>query len=99
MSAIHDARPTVKEDVRQLGALSAQLAEPGNSAALEKVLATTPQKLQRLARSGAYGSWFNFYLCDVRVDLDPDPGTSGLDALFSQIESISVHDKSPRCDP
>lgn len=97
-SLVKSARPDLRNDIVQLGRAAGQLGKPVNLNLLAKVLVTTPAKLQRIIRSGAYGSWFNFFVCDVRVDLDPAPGTSTLlDMLFGQIASISLHDSSPRC--
>lgn len=97
-SLLEKARPDLHNDIAQLGRAAGELSKPVNLSLLAKVLETTPAKLQRLIRSGSYGSWFNFFVCDIRVDLDPSPGTSTLlDALFGQIASISLHDSSPRC--
>lgn len=56
-------RPPIKQDVANLGTLTALLNKPANTAAFEKFLTTTPGKLDTLTRTATYGSWFNFYLC------------------------------------
>lgn len=95
---LRTARPDLHNDITELGRAASRLSAPANLTLLAKVLSTTPGKLQRIIRSGAYGSWFNFYVCDIRVNLNPAPGASSLlDLLFNQIASISLHDSSPRC--
>ena len=56
-------RPAIKTDIANLGTLTTLLNKPANTAAFEKFLTTTPDKLEKLTRTATYGSWFNFYLC------------------------------------
>ncbi|MEJ8280194.1 MCE family protein [Pseudonocardia sp. DW16-2] len=70
-SFLEDARPPLRDDIRNLGDLATQLDQ--GRPAIERFLQYTPFKLNRIARVGSYGSWFNFYLCglDGTVALDP----------------------------
>jgi phospholipid/cholesterol/gamma-HCH transport system substrate-binding protein len=97
-SLLKDARPSLRNDIVQLRRSAGELNAPVNAALLIKVLQTTPGKLQRIIRSGAYGSWFNFFVCDIRINLNPTSSSGGLLAsLFDQVAAISLHDSSPRC--
>jgi phospholipid/cholesterol/gamma-HCH transport system substrate-binding protein len=97
-SLLKSARPDLRHDIVRLGDAASKLSAPVNAALLAKVLRTSPGKLQRIIRSGAYGSWFNFFVCDIRVNLDPSSGSSSpLDLLFAEVATISLHDSSARC--
>jgi phospholipid/cholesterol/gamma-HCH transport system substrate-binding protein len=54
-------RPDLRDDVSQLGKVASALA--GGSDTLTYVLHRLPKAYQVLARLGAYGNFFNFYLC------------------------------------
>ncbi|WP_404380980.1 MCE family protein [Knoellia locipacati] len=56
-------RPDIKNDVAQLRALGATLNKPANTAAYEKFITGSPEKIAAITRTATYGSWFNFYLC------------------------------------
>ncbi|MEU3249848.1 MCE family protein [Streptomyces sp. NPDC006997] len=63
---LQDGREPLKEDIRQLGRLSGNLADA--TPQIADFLAKSPAKLTALARLSSYGSWFNFYLCEARVN-------------------------------
>lgn len=97
-SLLHDVRPHLARDIVELGRLVAGLDRPMSRATLLRILRTMPRKLERLTRAGSYGSWFNFYVCDIRVNLDPSPEASLLDFLFDELATVSAHDAAERCD-
>jgi len=78
-------RPAIKTDIANLGTLTTLLNKPANTAAFEKFLTTTPDKLEKLTRTATYGSWFNFYLCrmDGKVLLPTGATTSPAYAVTS----------------
>ena len=47
-----------------------------NSQAADRYLPQLPKGVQALGRGGAYGSFFNFYLCGVRFKLDGPQGAT-----------------------
>lgn len=47
-----------------------------NSQAADRYLPQLPKGVQALGRGGAYGSFFNFYLCGVRFKLDGPQGST-----------------------
>ncbi|WP_031465283.1 MCE family protein [Sciscionella sediminilitoris] len=59
------ARPDLKGDIDQLGALGKNLADAGPL--VNKVIASTPDRLRQFTRTVSYGSWFNFFICRVTV--------------------------------
>lgn len=95
---LHEVRPALSRDVVELGRLVSALDRPVTRKVLLRILRTIPKKLARITRSGSYGSWFNFYLCDLRVNLDPSPQASALDFLFNELAGVSAHDAAPRCE-
>ena len=85
-SLISDARPSVREDVKQLGKVSKSLDD--NKGLLDQTAKDLPGRLNRLARAGSYGSWFNFYLCS----LDAKVALAGL-----QTQTVAVNNENARC--
>lgn len=81
-------RPGVKANIDQMGVLARDLN--GNVKEIRDVLDTYPELGAKLGRLGAYGSFFNFYLCGVKVTVDL-PG-SDLD-----VYSPWVIDNTGRC--
>ena len=60
-----DGREPLKEDVKQLGRLSANLAD--SAPQIENFLKRTPDKMRAVTRIASYGSWLNLYLCEAKV--------------------------------
>jgi len=61
-------RPGLKANIDQMGSVAKDLN--ANADDIRQVLDLYPTLLGKLTRLGAYGSFFNFYLCGVRVKLD-----------------------------
>ena len=64
-----DSQPLLVADLKQLNRLTTNLTKPANLAQLEKSVQLLPIKLVKLAQWGASGGIFNFYLCQLEVDL------------------------------
>lgn len=60
---VSDVRPSVRADVVALGKVAGTL--DASRSIVEGVLQRLPTKLRALTRTASYGSWFNFYLCQV----------------------------------
>jgi len=58
-------RPDIKDLVTQTGLLSSNIDD--GSAYVDHVLQEYPTVIHKLGRGGTYGSFFNFYLCGIRV--------------------------------
>ena len=56
-------RAPLAKDITDVTALTANLNK--NSATVQTVLQELPKTVAALARTGSYGSWFNFYLCSI----------------------------------
>jgi phospholipid/cholesterol/gamma-HCH transport system substrate-binding protein len=71
---VQQARPALRDDIRNLGDLSAQLDQ--GRPAVERFLQLSPYKLNKIARVGSYGSWFQFYVCQLggQVNVSEVPG-------------------------
>jgi len=83
-----DARAPLKDVVTATRDVSALLNR--NSARLDKTLETLPGAYQRLSRIASHGSFFNFYLCSVRVILGAPNGP--------QISSPVIRSDVDRCN-
>ena len=71
---LQDARPPLKDDVRNLGDLATELDK--GQPAVERFLQFAPYKLNKISRVGSYGGWFQFYLCQLggQVGVNEVPG-------------------------
>jgi phospholipid/cholesterol/gamma-HCH transport system substrate-binding protein len=100
------SRPYLKADVAQLNKMMKILNKPGNQAVLDEVLDRLPVMLARQTRTGTYGSWYNYYLCDFsgKIILPDLPGTPAVQKLLGEIQknlnkSLAFHSTADRCDP
>lgn len=88
---LHDARPDLKADIAALGDLTTQLDQ--GSPVIEHYLQFAPYKLNKIARAGSYGSWFNFYLCGLT-------GTVGVGGILPPVKLPDLPaSTAPRCGP
>ncbi|RZT88407.1 phospholipid/cholesterol/gamma-HCH transport system substrate-binding protein [Pseudonocardia sediminis] len=74
---LEQARPPLRDDIRNLGDLATQLDQ--GQPAVERFLQFSPYKLNKIGRVGSYGSWFQFYLCQVggQIGVNEVPGLPG----------------------
>lgn len=92
------ARPSTQADIDALAHVAGTLASPTGRAEIDHALTHLPDKLARLTATASYGSWFNYYVCGLRVTLGA--GFPALDAQINKIlEQIHVVDSSARCAP
>lgn len=63
-SLVSGIREPFVDDVQQLGRLAANL--DAGRAEIDRSLQVLPIKLNKVGRTAAYGSWFNFYLCNFQ---------------------------------
>lgn len=61
---LEDGRAPLKGSIKALGDLSTQLANA--EGVLNTFFDTLPIKLDRIGRLGSYGSWLNFYECQIK---------------------------------
>lgn len=87
-----EARAPLKDDIAGLGELSKNLND--SSGLVERFLQNLPGKLEKLTRVVDYGSWQNFYLCNLT-------GTVGLDSLGVTVPIVPLPTTATasRCRP
>ena len=95
-------RPYLKADIAQLRRVMKRLNQPSNQAALDEVLNRLPVMLKRQTRTGTYGSWYQYYLCDFGGTIIlPDMGSKELNELVKPIQdklrNISFYSTAERC--
>lgn len=85
---LRELRPEFRGAVKQTGRVAAALnLEPEK---IDHYLQNVPRVQQLVGRGGAYGSFFNFYLCSLQLKVTgPDGNPMLLPALFDET--------SPRC--
>lgn len=95
------SRPYLKADIAQLRRMMKILNKPGNQDVLDEVLNRLPVMLSRQTRSGTYGSWYNYYLCDFSgaIILPDLPNVPGLDGIQDALKNLSFYSTAKRCDP
>ncbi len=103
-SLLTQGRPYLKADVAQLRRVMTRLNKPSNQAALDEVLKRLPLMLKRQTRTGTYGSWYQYYLCDFTGKIIlPDLGSDELNTLVKPIQdklnNLSFYSNAKRCDP
>jgi phospholipid/cholesterol/gamma-HCH transport system substrate-binding protein len=97
-------RPYLKSDIAQVRRVMKLLNKPSNQAVLDEVLNRLPLMLKRQTRTGTYGSWYQYYLCDFsgRIIL-PDMGSPELNNLVKpiqqQLNDLSFYSTADRCKP
>lgn len=91
-SLIDSARPDLRSDIDSLGRLAGTLNR--NSPEVEKQIQQLAPKLDALTRTVSYGSWFNFYLCQVS-------GTVSVESFGLKIPVLPPPRTAmpPRCGP
>lgn len=60
---IEDTRPSLRGSIEHLGDISSTLDE--HSDEVDRFLQLLPAKLDKIGRTGSYGSWLNFYMCSM----------------------------------
>lgn len=91
-------RPFLKEDVAQLRELAGRLSEPQNEKVLREMLDRLPEGLTDQTRTGTYGSWYNYYLCDFKGSITlPALKGPGVKQLQSELNNLAFHSTAARC--
>ena len=60
---VREGRPALKADIAALRTVTATL--DASEGIVEGVIRRLPSKLRTITRTASYGSWFNFYLCQL----------------------------------
>ncbi len=92
---LRDSRPALRADIRHLRAIAEVLARPESRREIEHALDHLPTKLSRMSRTASYGSWFNYYVCSVKLRVDDTPY---LQPVVEQLlNNITLNDSAKRC--
>lgn len=83
---VGDVRPGVRDDVKQLGRVTRTLDD--NRDTVDETLRKLPDRANKLSRTGSYGSWFNFFLCDFDGQVVLPTG---------KVMSPTFHSEEARC--
>lgn len=78
---LRDARPAIKDDIANLGVLSNTLSDNGQL--LDELLKKLPGNLDEFTRTLSYGSWYNYYLCNLS-------GTIGVSQLGIELPMLPI---------
>jgi phospholipid/cholesterol/gamma-HCH transport system substrate-binding protein len=82
---VEEFRPEFREVVTQIRRVSR--AVNSNSAYVTQNLDKYPKLIAKLGRGGAYGSFFNFYLCGIRFKIGNTGGTATYSPFLMSKES------------
>ena len=96
---ISEGRPVLKADIVQLRRLADILVRPDTDAVVKQILRDLPEMLEDQTRTGTYGSWYNYYLCDFSgaIILPDLPDVPGLEQIEKNLRNISFHSTADRC--
>lgn len=100
-----EGRPYLKSDIGQIRRAMTILNKPSNQKVLDEVINRLPTMLQRQARVGSYGSWYQYYLCDIDAKIImPKFNDKTIDNLLSQVAdklnaNLTLYSTAHRCDP
>ncbi len=92
-------RPYLKQDIAELRRVMKILTKKSNQNLLNETLHRLPLALSRQTRTGTYGSWYNYYLCDFEgsIILPSLPNVPGIAGIRKQLQDLSFHSTSKRC--
>ncbi|MBB5954826.1 phospholipid/cholesterol/gamma-HCH transport system substrate-binding protein [Saccharothrix tamanrassetensis] len=88
---LNESRQPLKDDIANLGLVSQTLAD--NEAVVEGVIQRLPNKIEAMARTASYGSWFNFFLCEGSGQVSVPP------IINDPIPITALPVTQPRCRP
>ncbi|MGJ9413179.1 MCE family protein [Aeromicrobium sp. CF4.19] len=92
---VSEGREDLTGDVKQLNRLSGNLAKKDNLDTIEKSLQILPIKLEKLGNLASNGSLFNFYVCELDVDITALEDVPVLDDLLGALLSGLPGDGDP----
>jgi phospholipid/cholesterol/gamma-HCH transport system substrate-binding protein len=93
------SRPLVKSDVAKLRKLAHLLNQPSSRRTVIEMLDRLPESMTDQTRTGTYGSWYNYYLCEFSGDIRlPElEGVPGIKELTRELSDLRFHSSAPRC--
>ncbi len=88
-----EGRPDLAADVKQLRRLTGNLSRKRNLDTLEDAVQILPIKMEKLGNLASNGSLFNFYVCELNVDVNKLTGTpldQVLQGLVQQLGAVKA---------
>jgi phospholipid/cholesterol/gamma-HCH transport system substrate-binding protein len=83
-----EGRPDLTKDVKELNRLTANLSKRKNLDTFATSLQIQPIKMKKLGNAASTGSFFNFYACELNVDIDALP--AALKDLLAPLTNLNV---------
>jgi phospholipid/cholesterol/gamma-HCH transport system substrate-binding protein len=98
---VQRSRPLVHDDIVQLRRLSRLLTEPESRQTITEMLDRLPESMTDQTRTGTYGSWYSYYLCEFsgKISLPELEGIPGIKQLTKELSSLRFHSTAARCQP
>lgn len=101
-SLLTQGRPYLKNDLKQLERVMAILAKKQNQKIVAETLHRLPESLARQTRTGTYGSWYNYYLCNFNGQITlpaslPNVPLAAYQQLKHALTNFSFHSTAARC--
>jgi len=95
-----EARPLVKDDVKQLRRLARLLNQDTNREVLVELFDRLPESMTDQTRTGTYGSWYNYYLCGFsgKISLPELERIPGLDVVLDALNNLQFYSTAARCN-
>jgi phospholipid/cholesterol/gamma-HCH transport system substrate-binding protein len=97
---LHDSRPPLTADLKQLNRVTSILSTDKNLAQLEKTVQLLPIKMNKVGQWNTTGSLTNFFLCEFNViaDLPNTPAGIALSNALAPVINGLVITPGTRCD-
>lgn len=97
---IKRSRQLVKADVAKLRELAALLNKPASKAQVVEMLDRLPESMTDQTRTGTYGAWYSYYLCEFSGDirLPALEGIPGIKELTKELSDLRFHSTAKRCN-
>lgn len=95
-------RPALTEDIAELDRLTANLAKKDNLRELSESIQILPHKFEALGNAASSGSYFNFYLCELKgqIVLPPIPALGLTEETRLKVGGdAGLHQGGERCRP
>ena len=94
---ITEGRPLVKADVAELRRLASILSRSDTRKVVAQILHNLPEMLEDQTRTGTYGSWYNYYVCGAKVNIQLPHELGALNGLTSQLKNFTFDSTAKRC--
>lgn len=97
---IREGRPLLKEDIDALYELAELMTRKENKQSIANLLDRMPEVMDDQARTGTYGSWYQYYICaaSVRLKLPVVGNLPVITDLQEYLDDFSFRSTAKRCE-